>query len=169
MINLVLFSTDYQSTIHTTFSSATVRHYKSDDFYSEYAHYHISDDEFAFYGGLNMLIQSIEDGNYQHIYVVNEWKKSELAIAKLSGLFPVIMGLTKGNVDKINQLAIQHMFYDGINTALQPTIFPKQLMKDSSEFSAIASNISNPAKQIQSSHLKRMPELLIRNTKGLYL
>lgn len=118
MASFVLFSHHYQSTIHTTFISATVRHYHSNDFYFKHVHHNV-DDDFAFFGGLDMLLNSIKDGLYQHMYVVNNWKKSGYAAAKLSGLFPIMMELTKCNVDKINQLAIQHMFYDGVKTALQ--------------------------------------------------
>jgi hypothetical protein len=110
--NLVLFSQDYQTTIHRTFSSATVKYYHSDDFYSDAAHANVSDDEFTFLGGMNMLIQSTEDSLYPYMYVVNNWKKSEYAVAKLSGLFSVMIELTEENVIKLDELAIMNMFYD---------------------------------------------------------
>jgi hypothetical protein len=111
--NLILFSSiEHESTIHTTFSSATVKYYHSDDFYSDAAHANVSDDEFTFLGGLNMFIQSTEDSLYPYMYVVNNWKKSEYAVAKLSGMYPVIIELTEDNVVRINEMAIRHMFLD---------------------------------------------------------
>ncbi len=110
--NLILFSKQHQPTINTTFSSATVIHYHSDDFYSDAAHANVSDDEFTFPGGLNMLIQSGNGNKFRHMYVVNNWKKSEYAVAKLSGLFPVMIELTDMNIAKINELSIHNMLYD---------------------------------------------------------
>lgn len=112
MSNLVLFSKDYQPTIHTTFSSATVIHYITNDFYSDAAHANVGDDEFTFLGGLNMLIQSGDGNKYRHMYVVNNWRKSEFAIAKLSGMFPVMIELTEYNIAKVNELAINNMLFE---------------------------------------------------------
>ena len=109
MTNLVLFSHHYQPTIHKTFSSTSVIHYHSDDFYSNVAHANVADDEFTFLGGLHMLIQSMEDIKYQHMYVVDHWKKSEFAVAKLSGMFPVMIELTDSNVAKVDELAVHYM------------------------------------------------------------
>jgi hypothetical protein len=113
MINLVLFSTDYQPTIHTTFSSATILHYHSDDFYTDAAHANVGNDEFTFLGGLNMLIQSGNGNKYRHMYVVNNWKKSEYAVAKLSGLFPVMIELTEDNIAEIHESCLQYLRSSG--------------------------------------------------------
>jgi hypothetical protein len=51
MATLVLFSQDFQPTIHTTFSSATVKYYHSDDIYSDATHVNVGNDVFAFLGG----------------------------------------------------------------------------------------------------------------------
>jgi hypothetical protein len=109
MPTLVLFSKDYQPTIHTTVRTATVKYYHSDDIYSDAAHANVGDDQFAFYGGLNMLIQSIYGNKYNHMYVVNHWKKSEFAVAKLSGLFPVMVELTQDAIQMIDSLSNQNL------------------------------------------------------------
>lgn len=119
MDKLVLFSKYHQETIGTTFSNATVRHYSSDDFYSNTAHKNIGDDDFTFIGGLNMLMQYAEGNVYQHIYTVQNYSKASLATAKWSRCYLVMIELTDENVDKINQLAIQHMFYDDVNSQLE--------------------------------------------------
>jgi hypothetical protein len=129
MNNLVLFSTDYQPTIFTTFSSATVKHYITNDFYSDAAHANVGNDEFAFLGGLNMLIQSTEDSLYPYMYVVNNWKKSEYAVAKLSGMYPVMIELTEDNVVRINELALQRMLNCDDYSASKFTTDPRAIVK----------------------------------------
>ncbi len=111
--NLVLFSHHYQPTIFTTFSSATILNYHSDDFYTDTAHANVSDDEFTFLGGLNMLIQSGNGNKYCHIYVVNNWKKSEYAVAKLSGMYPVMIELTEENIAEIHESCLQYLSSSG--------------------------------------------------------
>ena len=110
MSTIILFSTQYQPTIHTTFSSTSVIHYHSDNFYSDGAHRNVADDEFTFLGGLHMFIQSMGDGNkYSHMYVVDHWKKSEIATAKLSGMFPVMIELTQDAIQMIDSLSNQNL------------------------------------------------------------
>ncbi len=61
-----------------------------------------------------MLIQSADGNKYNHMYVVNNWDKSEYAKAELSGLFPVIIELTDSNVAKVDALAVHYMLSDSI-------------------------------------------------------
>jgi hypothetical protein len=113
MSTLVLFSTQYQPTIHKTFSSATVIHFIINDFYSDAAHANVGNYEFTFLGGLNMLIQSTEDSLYPYMYVVNNWKKSEYAVAKLSGMYPVMIELTEDNIAEIHESCLQYLRSSG--------------------------------------------------------
>ena len=56
-----------------------------------------------------MLIQSADGNKYNHMYVVNNWKKSEFAVAKLSGIFPVMVELTQDAIQMNDSLSNQNL------------------------------------------------------------
>jgi len=169
--NLILFSHNHQEIIHTTFSNATVRHYppgyfqlgQDHDFDFTY------DGERSFIGGLNILVQFAEDNRCQHIYIIDQWNDKNITMARLSGYYPVMIELSEDNIDKINQLAIQHMFYDGVKSSLASAIFPDKLLGSNDAFSAIAIDINNQMKIVRNSHLGTMNDMVIDSIRRLYL
>lgn len=168
MTNLVLFSHHYQSTIHETFSSATVIHYQHDDFYSKDAHLKVADDEFALHGGIYRLIQHIEGDRYQHMYVIDSWKKSERAIAKLLGSYPVMIELTDDNLAKINQLSHLYMFYDSVLDALQSATFPSHILYGYGKYSEIAADFNATVGRILNEITHSMEDVFVQDVKSLF-
>lgn len=69
-----------------------------------------------------MLVQAMEDSKLQYMYVVDHWKKPEYAVAKLSGLFPVMIELTDANVAHFNKLALQQMLHCDVGLASKFTV-----------------------------------------------
>jgi hypothetical protein len=171
MTNLVLFSSDYHPDIHTTFSKAKVRHYPPG--YFELGQDHdfdfTYDGERILIGNLNMLVQFAEDGQYQHIYIVDDWDSNKILMAQMTGYYPVMIELSDTNFSTINELAMQHMFYDGVNASLQSATFPDQVMGGSNAFSSIAADVHDAVGQIVNGSIQTMKNMLVNEVRNLYI
>ena len=170
MSNLVLFSSDYYQDAYTTFSKANVRHYPPG--YFELGQDH--DFDFAFDGerklidNLNMLVQFAEDGQYQHIYIIDKWDSNKLLVAQITGYYSVMIELSDTNVAIINELAMQHMFYDGVNASLQSAKFPDMVVAGSNAFSSIAADVNDAVGQIVNGSIQTMKGMLVDEIRGIY-
>jgi hypothetical protein len=171
MANLVLFSSDYHPDIHTTFSKAKVRHYPPG--YFELGQDH--DFDFTYDGerklidNLNMLVQFAEDGQYQHIYIVDGWDSNKILMAQMTGYYPVMIELSDTNFSTINELAMQHMFFDGVSAALQSATFPDKVLAESTSFTAIAADVNDSVGQIVNGSIQMMKNMLVNEVRNLYI
>lgn len=116
-----------------------------------------------------MLIQFAEDDQYQHIYIIDKWDSNKLLVAQITGYYSVMIELSDANVPKINELAMQHMFYDGVNASLQSATFPDQVMAGSDAFSSIAADVNDAVGQIVNGSIQTMKRMLTDEIRDIYI
>lgn len=171
MANLILFSENHHHTIDATFAKASVRHYQPG--YFELGQDH--DFDFTYDGErklineLNILIQFAENRQCQHIYIINTWNVNNTLLIRMHEPNSVMIELSDGNIKKINEVAVQNMFYEDINASLHTSKFPDKLINANNKFSAMAADVNGVVDQLLIINMEIMKEMLIQDIRNLYI
>lgn len=169
MAELVLFFPESADYVYEVLMDVPVKHYRAECFEAGFnSNVDVTGEKLAFIGGLNILVQFAEPNKYRHLYIVDNWTESKSTITQLSDHDFIAVELTGEQREILDKLAIQHMFYESVNSSMLEAKFPEYLLHEGDAFSTLARDINNNVEQICKSQLQQMADNLAKSIRDCF-